>query len=60
MNSRAASTVWADKFAHDAWAPARGKNTVGGPLPSRMVGVWQIGLSPFQRRLAKCASRTIQ
>jgi hypothetical protein len=49
-----------DKFAHHAGAPARGKNTVGGPLPTRIVGVGQIGLSPFQRRLAKCASRAIQ
>jgi hypothetical protein len=52
--------VWADKFAHHAGAPAQGENTVGGPLPTRIVGVCQIGPSPFQRRLAKCASRATQ
>ncbi|MGD0635176.1 MAG: DUF3047 domain-containing protein [Beijerinckiaceae bacterium] len=36
------------------------KTAVGGPLPSRIVGVWLIGVSPFQRGTGECDFRGIQ
>jgi hypothetical protein len=36
------------------------KTTVGGALPARIVAVWLIALSPFQRRLGECAYRGIR
>jgi hypothetical protein len=36
------------------------RSSVGGPLPKRIVGIWLIGLSPFQRLVGECAYRAIR
>jgi hypothetical protein len=36
------------------------KKAVALPLPSRIVGIWLIGVSPLQRRVGECEYRSIQ